>query len=62
MPSIVATDGVPLVHAPPETELLSIMSAPIHTEEAPLIVPAFATGFTVTSVDALTEPQIFVTV
>lgn len=56
--SIVAIPGALLVHVPPlfppETKL---MDDPIHTDEAPLIVPAFRTGFTVIGAEALAIPH-----
>ena len=55
--STVATDVALLVQVPPETLLLKLILAPIHTEDAPLIVPAFGTGFTVTVADAVVDPQ-----
>ena len=58
----VATDSVLLLQVPPDTLLLRLMVDPAHTEVAPLIVPAFAGGFTVTVADAVVDPQILVTV
>ena len=58
----VATDVVLLLQVPPDTLLLNMMVDPTHTEEAPLIVPALGTGFTVMVADAVVDPQIFVTV
>ena len=60
--STCATAVLLLLHAPPETLLLNIMFEPIHTDEAPLIVPALGTGFTVMTEDAVEDPQIFETV
>lgn len=59
--STVATAVVLLVQLPPETLLLNIILDPIHTDEAPLMVPALATGLTVMVAEAVAEPQIFVT-
>jgi hypothetical protein len=59
--STVATEVVPLDQAPPETVLLNIMFDPIHTVEAPLIVPALGTGFTAITADAVCDPQTVVT-
>lgn len=58
---MVATASVLLVHVPPETLLLRLIVEPTHTEEAPLIVPALGTGFTVTVAEAVAEPQILET-
>jgi hypothetical protein len=44
---------------PPE---LKLISDPIHTADPPLIVPAFKTGFTVTGAEAVTVPQLVLTV
>jgi hypothetical protein len=59
--STVATAVVLLLQAPPETLLLNIIFDPIHTAEAPLIVPALATGFTLMIAEAVADPQILVT-
>lgn len=59
--STVATAVVLLLQAPPETLLLNIIFDPIHTAEAPLIVPALATGFTVIVAEAVADPQTVVT-
>ncbi len=37
---MVATEVVPLVHAPPETVLDKVIVNPVHTLAEPLIVPA----------------------
>ena len=60
--SIVATAVVPLLQVPPAILLLSIMVVPTHTEEAPLMVPAFGIGLTVMFADAVADPQTLVTV
>jgi hypothetical protein len=60
--SIVAAAVEPLLHVPPATLLLSIIVDPAHTEDGPLIVPAFASAFTVNATDAVFDPQIFETV
>ena len=54
----VATDVVLLLQVPPAILLLSMMVAPAHTVEAPLIVPALGTGSTVTVADAVADPQV----
>ena len=59
---IVATAVVPLDQVPPEALLLSIVVDPAHTVEAPLMVPAFASGLTVMVAEALALPQTVVTV
>lgn len=59
---IVATALALLLQVPPDTLLLRLIVDPIHTEVAPLIVPAFGTGFTVTVADAVADPQMLVTV
>lgn len=59
---MVATECALLLHVPPDTLLLRFMVEPTQTDVAPLIVPAFATGFIVTGTEAVVDPQIFVTV
>lgn len=44
---IVATDGEPLVHTPPVTELVSVVVCPVQTNDAPAIVSTTGTGLTV---------------
>ena len=59
----VATAGLLLVHEPtllPFEVKLSV--DPTHTDDPPLIVPAFRTGFTVMDADAVAVPQGVVTV
>lgn len=43
------TDAFPvmLLHVPPDTEDVSVVDAPTHTVEVPVIVPADGKGFTV---------------
>ncbi len=55
---IVATEFVLLLQVPPETLLPRLTVDPTHTDDAPLIVPALGTGFTVTVVDAEADPQL----
>lgn len=58
----VATPGVVLVHVPPLFPLaLKLMVDPAHTADAPLIVPASGSEFTVTTMEATDEPQLLVT-
>ena len=60
--SIVATDVLLLVHVPPLLPFeVKLRIDPLHTDEPPLIVPAFRTGFTVTGADALAVPHKVVT-
>jgi hypothetical protein len=51
-----------LNHEPPVTPSESDVVAPIHTEEAPMIVPAPAAGLIVRTLVATAVPQLFVTV
>ena len=60
--SIVATEFVLLLQVPPDISLLRLMVDPMHTEVAPLMVPAFGTGFTVIGADTVADPQTFETV
>ena len=56
----VAIAGLLLLQAPPGVPLLlKLMDEPAHTDEGPLIVPAFAAPFTVTIVMAIGLPQPF---
>lgn len=58
----VATFVVVLVHVPPLFPLaLKLMVDPAHTDEAPLMVPASGSEFTVTTIEATDEPQLLVT-
>ena len=51
------------LHAPPASPLLlSVSEDDIHTELAPLILPALGSGFTIIDVLALVVPQVLVTV
>lgn len=62
LPSTIAAAGLLLVHDPPEVPLLNkLIVEPVHTDEGPLIVPALATGLTVTLYVANDEPQVFET-
>jgi hypothetical protein len=49
------------LHTPPEVALPSVMFAPAHTDDAPVMVPAFGSGFTVIDLVADTLPQLLVT-
>jgi hypothetical protein len=49
------------LHMPPLAASASVIIAPTTTEDAPVIVPADGTGFTVTSLVATAVPQPFVT-
>jgi len=54
----VATDGLPLVHAPPDTEFVRVVLLPTHTVATPPIDAGMA--FTVKLVVADTDPHPFV--
>ena len=57
-PLTVATPVLLLVHAPPLFPLaLKLRADPTHTDDPPLITPAFNTGFTATFADALMVPH-----
>lgn len=59
----VAAAGLLLLQLPPPAPLVvNVVDKPIHTADAPLMVPAFATAFTVTNWVAADVPQVFVTV
>ena len=58
-----ATAGNVELQVPPGTASVRFVVAPAHTEAVPMIVPALATGFTVTTlIAAVARPQLFVTV
>jgi len=60
--STVATPGVVLLQVPPLLPLeLKLMVEPAHTAEAPLMVPASGSELTVTTIPAVDEPQLLVT-
>ena len=60
--STVATAVLLLVHEPPLLPLeVKLILAPTQTDEPPLIVPAFNTGFTVMDAEAVAVPQGVVT-
>jgi hypothetical protein len=58
----VATEELLVVHAPPETPLVSAVVTPTQTEVAPEIVPAEGRPFTVTANVSMSVPHPFVTV
>jgi hypothetical protein len=58
---IVATDGVLLLHVPPEVASDNVMVVPAHNEVGPVIVPADAAGLTVTVVETVQVPIAYVT-
>ena len=58
----VAILEAPEVHTPPDVALANAVVALTHTVEAPVIVPALAEAFTVTTRVAATLPQLLVTV
>jgi uncharacterized MnhB-related membrane protein len=65
IPEVAPTDamvGALLVQEPPETVLPSVIDELTHTEEAPVIVPAFGNGLIVIFFVTLAVPQLFVTV
>jgi len=53
----VAIVGELLPHVPPLILLLKLIGKPTQTAEAPEIVPALASGFTITFADAEAVPQ-----
>ena len=59
---IVAIDGDIDVHTPLPAPSLSVVEADGHTDGVPLILPAFGSGFTVTTTVAAAVPQLLVTV
>ena len=60
--STVATPGVVLLHVPPVFPLeLRLIVEPAQTDDAPLMVPAFGREFTVTTIPAVEDPQLLVT-
>lgn len=65
-PVVASTVAIPialLLHDPPLFPVeLKLIVEPIHTDDPPLIVPAFRTGFTVTGADAVAVPHKVVTV
>ena len=59
--TIVATVDVPLLQVPPVLPLLlKLIVEPTHTDDAPVIVPAFGTGVTAIVDEAVDVPQPFV--
>ena len=59
----VPTAVLVLLHVPPPVPLaVSVVVAPTHTVAVPLMVPGVASGLTVTTCVAATEPQPLVTV
>ncbi len=59
----VAAAGLLLLHEPPvEPLLVNVVDKPAHTDDAPLNIPAFGTGFTVTKVVVEEVAQAEVTV
>ena len=61
--STVATDVLLLDHVPPLFPLaVKLKDEPTHTNDPPLMVPAFNTGFTVIDAEAVAVPQGVVTV
>ena len=58
-----ATAGLLLLQVPPPVPLLvKVVDKPAHTDAAPLMVPALASAFTVTSLVAADVPHTFTTV
>ena len=45
------------LHVPPVIVSDKLIVAPAHTDEGPLIDPAFGSGFTVTGREAIDNPQ-----
>ena len=58
----VASEGVALVQVPPVTDSVNEVVAPIHNTLAPEMLPALASGLTVTAIVARAVPQLLVTV
>jgi hypothetical protein len=59
-PSTVATDEVLLNHEPPETASVSEIVEDVHTDDAPVTVPASGSALTVTSCVSNAVPQLVV--
>lgn len=60
--STVAIPGAVLVQVPPAFPLeLKLMVDKTHTDDKPLIVPASGSELTVTTIPAVDEPQLLVT-
>jgi hypothetical protein len=60
--STVATPGAVLVHVPPLFPLeLKLMVDETHTDDKPLMAPASGSELTVTTIPAVDEPQLLVT-
>ena len=57
-----AIEGLVLLHTPPPEVSARVNEAPTQTEDAPVIVPAIGSTFTVTNLIELDVPQLFVTV
>ena len=61
---VLLTEAIPaalVLHVPPVVALLSVIEAPAHTAEGPVMVPAEAVRFTVTANVATSVPQPLVT-
>lgn len=60
--STIAAAGLLVLHEPPEVPLLMrLIVEPAHTDDGPLIVPALATGLTLTLKVVNDDPQLFET-
>jgi hypothetical protein len=63
MPPVVTVALVfPALQVPPAVGFTNVIAEPMHTLSAPLVVPAFGSGFTVISMVVLMLPQLPLTV
>ena len=60
--AVVATEVLLLDHTPPPVPSARVVTAPAHTDPAPLMLPAVGKGLTVTVAVVLAEPQLTVVV
>ena len=58
MESMVAKNGWPELHRPPDAEATNVGIAPKQTDPGPLIVPGSGSGLTVTTADTEFDPQL----
>jgi hypothetical protein len=57
-----ATEVLLLLHTPPAAPSVNVVVFPAHIVVDPLMVPALGAAFTVIVLEALTEPQLLITV
>ena len=62
LPSTFATDGLPVLHAPPGAASVNAVVSPTQTTAVPEIVPALGNALTVTAWVAAAVPQLLLTV